>query len=285
MTASSPHLRISVITPSFNSGATLRETIESVLAQGDSVHEHIVMDGGSTDSTQSILNAFPHLKCFSENDSGLYDAMNRGIAHAGGDLIVILNADDCFLPGACSAVLAAFRDHPEWDACFGDFVFVDVHGGEIMRRVEARYDFNVLLYALDYICHHTLFVRKTAYERIGGYKFEAYPTIADHEFKLRLGRRGCRIGHIPRFMVNYRIHPGQVSATRSGQTQEELHRLRLEYGNPCGVQGLLLGFCYRLKRQFQKLAHRGRIDILPGGWNIRRHRAAAPNTPAPFNHS
>lgn len=272
-------LSISVITPSFNSGATLGDTIRSVQAQGESVKEHIIMDGGSTDSTQSVLKGFPHLKCFHGPDRGLYDAMNRGITHATGDLIAILNADDCFLSGACPAVLDAFREHPQWDACFGDFVFVDSQGRDIIRRAEACYDFNVLLYALDYICHHTMFVRKAVYERIGGYRFDAYPSIADHEFKLRLGHRRCVIGHVPKYLVNYRIHPGQVSARRENSIRGELRQVRMDYGNPGGLQGKALGWCFRLKRQFQKLLRRGCVDMIPGAWKIRRHRMTAAPTP------
>lgn len=269
-------MKISVITPCFNSEATLRETLESVRSQKGVELEHVVFDGGSTDGTLAILKEFPHVQWVSEKDEGHYHAMNKGIAKATGDLIVILNADDCFREGALAAVHAAFESHPEWDASFGDFLFVDGEGQEIMRRAEAVYDFNVLLYGLDYICHHTVFVRKGVYERIGVYRHKELRNAADFEFKLRLGRTGCNVGHVPYFLVNYRIHGrGQAADLRVVRnTMAEAERVRREYGYPGGWQSRILSTCYRLKRQIQKLVHRGGCDLIPGEWHLRSHRKA-----------
>jgi len=101
--------RISIVTPSFNSEGTIRETIRSVLEQDYRNWEHLVVDGGSTDGTIKVLQSFPGLKWSSEKDEGHYHAMNKGIQRATGDLIVILNADDCFRPGALRSVAEAFR--------------------------------------------------------------------------------------------------------------------------------------------------------------------------------
>src|SRR5438874_12787766 len=141
--------KISVITPSFNSANTIGQTIESVLAQDYKNWEHIVIDGGSKDGTVELLKRHPQLVWVSEKDEGHYHAMNKGIARATGDVIVILNADDWFRPGALRTVAEAFRDHPDWDALFGDVLFVDGEGRKIYQRQEAIYDFRVLLYALD----------------------------------------------------------------------------------------------------------------------------------------
>ena len=265
-------MKISVITPCFNSEATLRETMESIHTQQGVGFEHLVMDGGSKDGTRNIVREFPRAQLFCEKDRGHFDAMNKGIARASGDVIVILNADDCFRPDTLNAASAAMTAHPEWDACFGDFLFVDANGHEITRRAEVGYDFKVLLHGLDYICHHTLFVRKSTYERIGNYRFEPYPFIADYEFKLRLGREKCQVGHIPQFLVNYRIHGAQVSTLRARQMEEEARRLRLEYGGHNGMAGRVLQYAYRAKRQFQKLLVRGRCDLIPGNWLLNKHR-------------
>ena len=98
--------KISVVTPCFNSAKTIRETLASVASQDFRDWEHIVMDGGSKDDTLAILRDFPHLKVVSEKDEGHYDAMNKGIARATGEYIVILNADDCFRPGTLGKVAA-----------------------------------------------------------------------------------------------------------------------------------------------------------------------------------
>ena len=129
--------KISIVTPTFNGMATLRETIESVLAQDYKNWEHIVMDGGSTDGTVDLLRTYSHLQWVSEKDRGHYHAMNKGIERASGDVVAILNADDCYRPYALSKVARAFAEHPDWDALFCDVVFVDGEGQEIFRREEA----------------------------------------------------------------------------------------------------------------------------------------------------
>jgi glycosyltransferase involved in cell wall biosynthesis len=88
--------KISVVTPTFNGIATLRETIESVLSQDYKNWEHIVIDGGSTDGTLDLLRSYPHLQWISERDKGHYHAMNKGIERASGDTVAILNTDDCY---------------------------------------------------------------------------------------------------------------------------------------------------------------------------------------------
>jgi FkbM family methyltransferase len=106
-------LKISVITPSYNSGNTIETAIRSVLAQDYKNYEHIVVDGASTDGTLDILKRYPHLIWISEPDRGQVHAMNKGLAMATGDIIVNLNADDQFLEGAFSAVLPLFQEGEE----------------------------------------------------------------------------------------------------------------------------------------------------------------------------
>jgi glycosyltransferase involved in cell wall biosynthesis len=252
---------------------TIRETIESVRQQNYPNLEHIVMDGGSKDGTLDILKAYPHLKSISEKDQGLYDAMNKGVAFASGDLIVILNADDCFRPGVLEKVAMAFQAHPEWDALFADVIFVDAEGREIYRREEAIYDYDVMRYALDYVCHQTLFVKRAVYERIGNYRQQDFLSAADYEFKLRMGKLGCRIGHLPEYVVNYRYHSRGMSADKRMLriTDHEMAAIRREYGNAGGWRGKLLSVCFKAKRQFQKLCRRGKVDLIPGTWILRRH--------------
>jgi len=265
--------RISVVTPSFNSATTIRETIESVATQDHKNWEHIVVDGGSTDGTVDILRSHSHVIWTSEKDEGHYDAMNKGILRAKGDAVVILNADDYFRSRALRQMAEALASHTEWDAVFGDVVFVDEQGRKIYQRQEAIYDYEVLLYGLDYICHQTLFVRKNVYEKLGGYRNKDFRNSADYEFKLRLGHSGCRIGHVPALLVNYRYHGrGQSADMRIIRNMyEETARIRREYGNRGGLRGKCLEILYKLKRQMQKIALRHTCDLLPGTWHLKSH--------------
>jgi glycosyltransferase len=209
----------------------------------------------------------------SEKDEGHYHAMNKGIARAAGDIVVILNADDCFRPGALRKVAAAFQNNPAWDALFGDVVFVDGAGREIYRREEARYDYKILLYGVDYICHQALFVRMAVYERLGGYRHKEFLNSADYEFKLRLGRAGCRVGHLPELLVDYRYHSrGQSADLRIIRNMiREAVIIRREHGNPGGWRGACLRIVFKAKRQMQKLCLRRKCDLIPGTWRLKSH--------------
>lgn len=266
--------RISVVTPTFNSRVTLRQTIESVLAQDYKNWEHIVTDGGSTDGTLEILQSYPHLQWISEKDQGHYHAMNKGIERASGDVIGILNGDDCYSTGALSSVASAFASHPEWDALFCDTVFVDGESKEIFRREEACYDYDLLRFGkVCYVIHPTLFVKKATYDRIGGYRYEKFLNCCDVDLILRLGQKGCRVGHIPEPLVRYRFHSYGQSADR--RVQENMRRealqIRREHGLPRGIAGKTVEILARLKRQFQKLRYRGKLDLVSGKWILRKH--------------
>lgn len=265
--------KISVVTPCLNSAGTIGATIESVLNQDYANWEHIVMDGGSKDETLAVLKRYPRLAWVSEKDEGHYHAMNKGIARATGDVVVILNADDCFRPGVLRQVAEAFREHPDWDALFGDVVFVDGQGREIYRREEAVYDFKILLYGVDYICHQTLFVRRAVYERLGGYRHKEFRNSADYEYKLRLGHAGCRVGHVPQLLVDYRYHTqGQSADLRIIRNMiQEAVVIRREYGNPGGWRGGCLRIVFKAKRQMQKLWYRHTCDLIPGTWRLKPH--------------
>jgi glycosyltransferase involved in cell wall biosynthesis len=266
-------LKISVVTPCFNSVQTIRETILSVAQQGYTHYEHIVMDGGSKDGTVDILKEYSHLIWFSEKDEGHYHAMNKGIERATGDVIVVLNADDCYRPGAFHQVARAFQRYPKWDGLFGDVVFVDGAGSEIYRRREACFDYSVLRYGYDYICHHTLFVRKRVYQELGAYRHKLFLNAADYDFILRMARAGKCIGHVPAFLVNYRYHQfGQSLDLRiQRNTLREMGILKREHGCPDGLVGRLFYIYGHARRQVQKLLIRGHCDLIPAPWILRRH--------------
>jgi glycosyltransferase involved in cell wall biosynthesis len=264
---------ISVVTPSFNSIHTLRETIESVQAQDYPNWEHLIIDGGSTDGTLEILRKYPHLRWISEKDEGHYHAMNKGVERASGEIVTILNADDCYRPGALRHVANAFKAHPDWDGLFGDVVYVDGKGTEIYRREEAVFDYDVLRFSgVCYVIHQTLFVKKATHDRLGLYRYKEFLNSCDYDFILRLGRARCRIGHVPALLVNYRYHEhGQSADLRVTRNMaREALVIRKEHGFPGGVGGHFLRACMRIKRQVQKLRYRGKCDLIPGTWILRK---------------
>ena len=269
-----PWPKISVVTASFNSSRTIRETLRSVVEQEYPNLEHLVIDGGSTDETLDILKQHPHLIWTSEKDGGIYDAMNKGIRRAAGEVVGTLNSDDCYCPGALRKVGEAFAAHPEWDALFGDVVFVDARGDEIYRRREAKYDYDVLRFSgVCYVIHPTLFVRKRVYEELGLYRHAEYLRCADYDFILQLGKQGRRVGHLREFLANFRYHEyGQSSDLRVlASMDRERQRIQAEHGAPPGARGRWLRTAMRAKRQIQKLLYRGTLDRRPGDRILKKH--------------
>ena len=265
--------KISIVTPSFNSIHTIRGTLQSVAEQDYPQVEHIVVDGGSTDGTIAILKSYPRLVWVSEKDDGHYHAMDKGTRMASGDVVAILNADDCYRPGVLSKVAAAFQPHPDWDGLFGDIVYVDGDGQEISRRKEAFFDRQIIRYGYNVVNHQTFFLKKDVYLRLGGYRYKDFQNCCDYEYVMRLIRAGCRIGHIPVFIVNYRYHDHGQSAdlrVRANMARESA-AIRKEYDVPGGFAGQLLRVYARLKRQLERLFLRGECALIPGEWLLKKH--------------
>ena len=270
--------KISVITPCFNSIHTIRDTIESVRRQEYPNLEHIVVDGGSKDGTVDLIKEYPHLRWLSEKDEGHYHAMNKGIGLATGELVNILNADDCFRAGALQAVGEAFVAHPEWDGCFGDIVYVDGAGQEIYRREEAKFDYDVLRFSgVCNVIHQTLFVRRALHERLGLYKHQEFLNSCDFDFILELGRAKCRMGHVRALLVDYRYHEHGQSADQrvTRNMAREGVIIRARHGVPDGVAGKVLRVVFRAKRQAQKLIYRGKLDLRSGSSILKKHMKPA----------
>src|SRR5215210_1734844 len=119
-------MKVSIITATYNSSATIKDTVLSVKNQTFRNLEHIVIDGKSTDNTLNLLNYFGHRgPVLSEADRGIYDAMNKGLKMASGDIVGILNSDDFYPHGEVIENVVVAFDGGDWDAVYGDLVFVD----------------------------------------------------------------------------------------------------------------------------------------------------------------
>lgn len=206
---------ISVVTPCLNRARFVAEAVESVLAQNYQHFEHIIADGGSTDGTLDVLRRYPHLKVFSEPDKSLYDAVNKGIRRARGEVIGFLNTDDYYAPGVFAPVAAAFAADPDLDAVAGGDVFVE-EAADGTRREVARYlapaEVNLSIPALTKPVSHVnaYFFRRRVYDRVGEFGLE-YRIAADLEFLFRVARTRPKVASLPGVAYCYRRHGGSLT--------------------------------------------------------------------------
>ncbi|MBI5818826.1 MAG: glycosyltransferase [Verrucomicrobia bacterium] len=179
-------MQFSIITPSFRSSDWLKLCVASVADQGVEV-EHIVQDSCSDDGTQDWLPHDPRVKAFVEKDSGMYDAINRGLRRAIGGIVAYLNADEQYLPGALASVGDCFKQHPEAEVVLGDVMVVDRNGGCLRLRqasVPSRYHTWVSDNLSVSSCG--VFFRRSLIEKRGLFFDERYKDLGDVVWMLKL---------------------------------------------------------------------------------------------------
>ena len=185
---------ISIITATFNSAKTLKDTIQSVLRQTNKDFEYLIIDGGSTDETIDIVKSYEsefsgRLKWVSEKDQGIYDAMNKGIKMASGDVVGILNSDDYFTSDdILQTVDNAFKSH-EIDAIYGDIHFIrDGNLQKCVRYYSSRM-FRPFWLRFGFMpAHPSFYCKREVFEKAGLYSLD-YKIGADYEMMVRLFKR------------------------------------------------------------------------------------------------
>jgi glycosyltransferase involved in cell wall biosynthesis len=199
-------MKISIITATFNSAGTIRDTLESVRSQTHPDVEHIVVDGRSTDGTLNVVAGFPHVgKVISEKDKGIYDAMNKGIGLATGEVIGILNSDDIYIDASVlSGIVRAFED-PATMTVYADLQYVHPDNLNKVKRTWITGPFRRNRFYFGWMPPHpTFFVRKEVYAQTGLFNTDLQ-SAADYELMLRiLLRYGISAHYIPRVIVKMR---------------------------------------------------------------------------------
>jgi glycosyltransferase involved in cell wall biosynthesis len=200
-------MRISVITVTYNSAKTVADTMVSVAMQSYADIEHLVIDGASKDSTLDIVRSQgrSQTRLISESDDGIYDAMNKGLVLASGDVVGFLNSDDLYADAsALEKVANAFEDS-EVEACYADLVYVSQDNRRVVRFWKSR-SFIKGDFAKGWCpAHPTFYVRKSVIERLGLFD-RSYKLAADVEFMMRYLERGqIRSLYIPHVLVRMRV--------------------------------------------------------------------------------
>ncbi len=200
-------LKISVITVVYNSAGTVRDAISSVLAQTYDNIEYIIVDGASSDGTVDIVNEYrDKIGTFiSEPDRGIYDAMNKGIRMAKGDVIGFLNSDDMYQDNRVLEKIARVFADPKTDSCYGDLVYVNKDETKKVVRYWKSRPFKKGLYRWGWMpAHPTFYVRRRIYEKLGGFDLE-FKLQSDFEITTRfLEIHGVTSVYLPEILVRMR---------------------------------------------------------------------------------
>lgn len=218
--------KISIITISFNSEKTIEETIKSIVSQDYENFEYVIIDGGSTDHTLDIVEKYRDkiATIISEPDKGISDAFNKGIKHATGEIIGIINSDDILLPGALQAVAAAYK--PGIDVYRGNIIIWDSDSDTKITAYPSM-KFPLHTFKKRIVCHQGTFITKEAYNKYNGYKVH-FRYMMDAELLVRLYEGGEKFKYIPAELAMFRM--GGVTSSSFLKKTGEIERFFRENG-------------------------------------------------------
>lgn len=206
-------MKISVVTPSFNQGQFIERTVQSVLSQNCGPHEleYVVMDGGSSDQTVSILASYATKLFFiSEPDRGQTHAINKGINATSGEIIGWLNSDDIYYPDALKKVCDFFTAHPQVEMVYADAKLIDVNDNFLAHYPTEKWHVERLK-SRCFISQPATFIRREAVLKYGHLN-EQLHFCMDYEYWLRLGLNGARIVYLPESLAGARIYADTKSS-------------------------------------------------------------------------
>jgi len=232
-------MKISIITAVYNNKETVRETINSVCSQQYDNIEYILIDGASTDGTIEVINnaiqaySQRNIKLLSEKDNGVYDAMNKGIDLANGDIVGILNSDDVYYDKYCLSIVMNEFQTKSIDSVFADLVYVRQNNPDKVVRYYSSANFSPQKFAFGWMpAHPTFFVKRKYYEKFGKYKTN-YTIAADYELLVRFyTTHKISYSYIPKLLV--RMRTGGVS-TKSYKSNWILNK---EIVRACSENGI-----------------------------------------------
>jgi glycosyltransferase involved in cell wall biosynthesis len=221
---------VSIVTPTYNQSAYLRDTIESVLGQDYPHIEHIVIDDGSTDDTPRVLEEYTgRLDWESQPNMGQTPTINKGWQRSRGQIVTWLNSDDTFLPGAVSRAVEYLQSRPELGIVYGDTLFTEDDGTPIERnKSHGKFDYvKFVVECVNPIPQPSAFIRRKVVDDVGLLD-PYYYYFMDWEFWLRAGARH-KIEYTPELFSTYRLHPESKTVAQSARAAPELEHMYRNY--------------------------------------------------------
>lgn len=249
-------MKISLITATYNSAKTIQDTIESVLSQTHENIEYIIIDGGSKDNTMDIVNIYKnHIShIVSEKDKGIYDAMNKGIGLATGDVVGILNSDDFFTSNdILQTVSENFKKDSSLQALYGDIHFVNPDNLEKSVRYYSSAIFRPSLFRFGFMpAHPSFYVRKEQYDRLGLYDIN-YRIAADYDLLIRfLHKERIKTKYLPKDFVTMRTGGASTESIESRVVlNKEIVKACKRYGIYTNMMLLSFKYLYKITELFR----------------------------------
>ena len=222
--------RISLVTPSFNTGRYLADAIRSVLSQDYPDLDYLVMDGGSTDDTPDVLRSFgDRIRWVSQKDEGQSDAIRKGFEQTTGEILGWLNADDVLAAGALRTVGEFFAGNPDVALIYGNATYIDA-GGRLIGPCAHIEPFSVdrLCHYSDFIVQPAAFFRRSAYDAVGGRDPSLHYGM-DYDLWLKLAKR-FKVVHIPQCLASYRWLTDNKTAVGGFRRLDELRETLVRHG-------------------------------------------------------
>lgn len=259
-------MKFSVITPSYNQGRYIGQTIESVLSQSVVDVEHWVIDGGSRDETPDVLRRYPSVNWISEPDRGQADALQKGLDRSRGDIVGWINSDD-YYETDCFRYVAELFQQPEVQWVIGNLAFVFDATGMVRDSKTPPTTLGTLLKDPDILRQQCTFFRRTFLERVGGWNSRYHMTM-DYDLWIRLARVAPPM-MLDRRLAYFRMHADQKTSLRNIRTQvAELAEIMSREGAPASAIGAM-----RRKKQLFGLKLQLKTWLIDLGVLSRRYRA------------
>lgn len=215
---------VSIVTPSFNQAKYLEKTITSVINQDYPSLQYLVVDGNSSDGSQTIIKKFEARIDWwvSEADKGQAEAINKGLSRAKGKIVAWLNSDDYYLPGAVQKAVAAFNENPQVAFLYGDVLALNAEGAAINHM---RYRPMTLadLMMFNIIGQSSVFINRSLLEQVGFLDI-TYQFLLDHQLWLRLAQKGPVL-YLPELLSAAHFHPQSKNVARAGEFGQEAYRI------------------------------------------------------------
>lgn len=284
---------VSVVTPTLNQARFLESTLRSVRAQTYPNLEHIVIDGGSTDGGIEILRREGEagtIRWQSEPDRGMYDAVNKGLGLASGEILAYLNSDDAWLPWAVETAVRVFESRRDVDIVFGDGIKIEEESGKQRLRLFPPFDM-VSLANYESLMQPAVFWRRSVIDRVGQFD-TGMRYVADLDYWLRAAAAGAKIAHVWEVLAVERIHAGRLSSAQRESMAGEDAAMRAKHaGDRGGPEGRKRAADRDIRWQiwlWRAFVAASRFRWFPGPWHrflrqgqvkVRRRRALRGSKP------